>query len=110
MATTRKPSKPKTSAELKQQLDAARRRVAALEQRAYAEELTELIRSTNIVADFAKIQSRLTDVKPTAILAAVASAVGLKRVEVTQTPPLPRKPADPNKPKKPRAPAKKKAK
>lgn len=101
---TRRPAKPKTSAELKQQLDAAKKRVAALEQLAYAEELTELIRSTNIVADFTKIQSRLTDVKPVAILSAIASAVGLKRVQVSQLPPTPRKPADPNKPKKPRTP------
>lgn len=107
---TRKPAKPKTSAELKQQLEAARKRVAALEQRAYAEELTELIRSTNIVADFAKIQSKVTDVKPTAILSAIATAAGLKRIEVTQAPPPKRKPADPNKPKKPRAAAKSRAK
>jgi hypothetical protein len=53
MATTRKPTKPKTSADLKAQLETAKRRLKELEQRAYAEELTELIKSTNIVADFA---------------------------------------------------------
>jgi hypothetical protein len=104
MATAKKPRATKTSAELKRELDEARKRVAALEQRAYAEELTELIRATNIVADFQKIQSKVTDIKPAAILAAIASTVGLKRVQVTQLPPTPRKPADPNKPKKPRAP------
>lgn len=109
MTNTRKPAKQKTSAEIKQQLDAMKKRVAELEQLAYAEELTELIRSTNIVADFAKIQSRVTDVKPTAILSAIATAVGMKRVEVTQAPPAKRKPRDPNAPKKPRAKAKDKA-
>lgn len=110
MATTRKPKKTRTSAELKQQLDAARKRIATLEKLAYAEELTELIRATSIVADFASIQSRLTDVKATAILSAIASAVGLKRVEITQASPTPRKPTDPNKPRTTRSTAKNKAK
>ena len=102
MATARKPTKPKTSAELKQQLEAARKRLADLEQRAYAEELTELINSTNIVADFAKIQAQIKSIQPPAILAAIGAAVGIKRLVVTQTDPTPRAPADPNKVKKPR--------
>ena len=64
MATTRKPTKPKTSADLKAQLLAAKKRLADLEKRAYAEELSELIKSTNIVADFAKIQARVTGIPP----------------------------------------------
>jgi len=43
MATTRKPTKPKTSADLKAQLETAKQRLKQLEQRAYLEELTELI-------------------------------------------------------------------
>ena len=102
MATARKPSKPKSSAEMKLQLEAARKRLADLEKRAYAEELTELINSTNIVADFAKIQAKVKDIKPVAILAAIGAAVGIKRLQVAQAEPTPRAPADPNKPKKPR--------
>ena len=102
MATARKPTKPKTSAEMKLQLEAARKRLADLEQRAYAEELTELINSTNIVADFAKIQAKVKSIQPPAILAAIGVAVGIKRLAVTQTEPKPRAPADPNKIKKPR--------
>ena len=100
---TRKPTKPKTSAELKEKLEIAKKRLKELEQRAYAEELTELIATTNIIADFAKIQARVTDIKPTAILSAIGVAVGIKRLEVAQAEPKPRKPADPNKPRKPRA-------
>ena len=103
MATTRKPTKPKTSAEMKLQLEAARKRLADLEQRAYAEELTELINSTNIVADFAKIQAKVKSIQPPAILAAIGAAVGIKRLQVAQAEPTPRKPADPNKPKNPRS-------
>ena len=103
MATTRKPTKPKTSADLKAQLETAKRRLKDLEQRAYEEELTELIKATNIVADFAKIQAKVTDIKPTAILSAIGAAVGIKRLEVAQAEPKPRKATDPNKPSKPRA-------
>lgn len=100
---TRKPRAAKTSAELKEQLETAKRRLKELEQRAYAEELTELIKSTSIVADFAKIQARVTDIKPTAILSAIGVAVGIKRLEVTQAEAPKRKPRDPSKPSKPRA-------
>ena len=100
---TRKPSKPKTSAELKEQLEIAKKKLAELEQRAYAEELTELIKSTNIISDFAKIQAKVTDIKPIAILGAIASAVGIKRLEIKQGDAPKRKPADPNKPRKLRA-------
>ena len=100
---TRKPRGTTTSAELKEKLEVAKKRLKELEQRAYAEELTELIATTNIVADFAKIQVKVTDIKPTAILSAIGVAVGIKRLEVAQAEPKPRKPADPNKPRKPRA-------
>jgi len=100
---TRKPRGTTTSAELKEKLEAAKKRLADLEKRAYAEELSELIKSTNIVADFAKIQARVTDIKDVAILAAIGTAIGIKRLEVKQLEAPKRKPADPNKPRKPRA-------
>lgn len=100
---TRKPAKPKTSAELKIQLEDAKRKLADLERRAYAEELHELIRSTSIVTEFHKIQAQVKDIKPTAILAAIGDAVGIKRLEVNQAATPARKPIDPNKPRKPRA-------
>ena len=100
---TRKPRGTTTSAELKEKLEAAKKRLADLEKRAYAEELSELIKSTNIVADFAKIQARVTDIKDVAILAAIGTAIGIKRLEVKQLEAPKRKPTDPNKPRKPRA-------
>jgi len=100
---TRRTATPKTSAELKAQLEQAKQRLAELEKRAYAEELTELIATTSIVDEFRKIQARVTDIQPTAILAAIGTAVGIKRLEVKQSAPVKRKLADPNKPAKPRA-------
>ncbi len=92
---TRKPRTTKTSAELKKELEEAKKKIAELEKRAYAEELTELIKSTNITTDFAKIQAKVKDIKPTAILEAIANAVGLKRVQVLQAEPAKRKPRTP---------------
>lgn len=80
----KKPRVPKTSAELKEQLEKARAALAELEKRAYAEELGELIRTSNIVRDFKAIQEQVTDVKAVAILAAIAHQVGLRRVTITQ--------------------------
>lgn len=103
VAKTSKPRTPKTSAELKEQLEKARAALAALEKKAYAEELGELIRNTNIVSDFKAIQAKVTDIKAIAILEAVAQELGISRVTITQAAPPKRKPADPNKPRKPRA-------
>jgi len=101
---TRKPATPKTSAELKLQLEEARKKLADLERRAYAEELNELIHSTNIVDSFKKIEANVKGITATAILAAIGEAVGIKRLEVKQAPAPSRKPSDPSKPRKPRAP------
>lgn len=100
---TRKPAKPKTSAELKVQLADARKKLADLERRAYAEELNELIQATSIVAEFHKIQASVKDIAATAILSAIGDAVGIKRLEVKQASAPTRKQADPSKPRKPRA-------
>lgn len=99
---TRKPRTSKSSAELKEQLEKARAALAALEKKAYAEELGELIRNSNIVRDFKAIQEKVTDIKAVAILEAVAQEVGIRRLTITQAEAPKRKPSDPNKPKKPR--------
>jgi alanyl-tRNA synthetase len=88
---TRSRSAPKTSAELREQLEQARKKLAQLEQRAYAEELFELISKTNIVADFNSIKSRVQDIRPDAILKAIGHAVGMRRLTVKQDVPEPRK-------------------
>ena len=91
---TRKPAKPKTSAELKQQLEEAKKRLAALEQRAYMEEIVELLNSTTVIAEIKKIRERLPkDITTAAILQTVAEKADFKRIVVTQTPTPPRKPA-----------------
>lgn len=97
---TRKPRTPKTSAELKEQLEKARSALAALEKKAYAEELGELIRNSNIVKDFKGIQEKVTDIKAVAILEAVAQEVGIKRLTISQAA-APKRKSTPRKSKEP---------
>lgn len=96
----KKPRVPKTSAELKEQLEKARAALAELEKRAYAEELGELIRNSNIVSDFKAIQSKVTDIKAVAILEAVAQELGIKRLTITQAA-APKRKSTPRKSKEP---------
>ena len=91
MATTRKPKVVKTSAELKKELELARKKVAELEQKAYAGELDELIKNSGIVSVIADIKSKIKGVTDIAILNAIANAAGLKRIVLTQTPVAKRK-------------------
>ena len=83
---TRKPRTPKTSEQLKQELELAKQKLADLEQRAYAEELNEAIAASNFVAEFLKVKLKLPKVSEVAILQAFGVAAGIKRVQVTQAP------------------------
>ena len=83
---------PKTTAEIKADLAAAKKKVAMLEQKAYEGELTELIKSAHFVADYQALKKSLTSVSDAVILSAIAKAVGAKRMQITQSPPAKRKP------------------
>jgi len=83
---------PKTTAEIKAALAAAKKKVATLEQKAYEGELTELIKAAHFVADYAAVKKSLPSVGDTAILSAIAKAVGAKRMQITQSAPAKRKP------------------
>ena len=94
---TRPRSAPKTSAELKKALEASKKRTAMLEQKLYAESLTELIGKTNILSDYAKIQQQADGIKDAAILQAIVNKLGIKRIAITEIPAPPRKPSKPRK-------------
>jgi len=89
---TTKKRTPKTTAQIKVDLAAAKKKVAMLEQKAYEGELTELIKAAHFVADYTALKKSLTSVSDAVILSAIAKAVGAKRIQVTQTAPAPRKP------------------
>lgn len=76
--------KTKTVSDIKIELEKARKKLATLEQRAYASELKEAIDSSGIVAAFKKIEEGAKSVKPINILAAIGAAVGIKRLVITQ--------------------------
>ena len=77
----------KTAAQLKTDLEKAKKRVAALEAKAYDGELAEAIAASNIVSEFDKIKAKYKDIPPVNILQAVGKAVKIARVVVTQSEP-----------------------
>lgn len=89
---TKRTRKVKTSADLKADLEAARAALAALEQRAYAEELDELVNKSGIVREFNAIKEQVKDASNIAILSSIGKAVGIKRLELTIKPAATRKP------------------
>ena len=82
--------KKKTVDDLKADLAAAKAKVAALEQKAYKSELSELISKSHFAADYKAIQTAFKDVSDVAILMEIAAACGAKRIHITQTEPKPR--------------------
>jgi len=82
--------KKKTAAELKADLDKAKRRVQDLEAKAYEGELSEAVAKSSIVTEFNKIKNSYKDVGAVNILQAIGKAVKIPRVVVTQTEPKPR--------------------
>jgi len=103
LATTRKSTKLKTSAEFKLEIEKTKLKLAELEKLAVAGEIEEIIKNANIVATYGKIKEQLKDTNDVAILSVIADLVGAKRIVITQAPAPQRKPSDPNKPRKPRA-------
>ncbi len=82
---SRAPRKVKTAADLKADLAKAKAALAALEQRAYAEELDEFVKKTNVVSDFNVIKKNIAGASDIAILAAIGKAAGIARLVITQS-------------------------
>ena len=51
-----------------------------------------MIKAAHFVADYAAVKKSLSSISDTAILSAIAKAVGAKRIQVMQSAPIPRKP------------------
>lgn len=79
-----------TSEDLKAKLAKAKEALANLEKRAFAGEITEAIKNSNIPAEFKKIKDGAKDVTDIAILEAIGMVVGIKRLEVKQKDPVKR--------------------
>ena len=83
--TTKNTRKSLSAAELKEKLEKMKQSLVALEQRAYAGELDEVINKSNIVASFKSVKEKVKGANDLAILTAIGKAVGIKRLVVTQT-------------------------
>ena len=86
----KKPRTKKNAAQLKADLEKAKKRVADLEAKAYAEELEEMVKKQNIVSSFNVVKANVKGASDIAILAAIGKAAGISRLVVTQTEPKPR--------------------
>ena len=89
---TRKPRATLTKDDYKAKLDKARLALKALEVKAYATELDDLIKKQNIVSAFNVIKANTKGISDIAILIAIGKAVGIKRLTVTQAEATKRKP------------------
>lgn len=87
---TRKPRKTMGTDDYKAKLEKAKAALKALEEKAYASELEELIKKQNIVSSFKVIQASTKGISDVAILTAIGKAVGIKRLVVTQADAKPR--------------------
>ena len=77
--------KTATADDLKAKLEKAKVALKALEKRAFAGEITEAIKNSNIPAEYKKIKELAKDVTDLAILEAIGLAVGIKRLVISQT-------------------------
>jgi hypothetical protein len=64
---TRKPTKLKTSADYKAEIERTKQKLADLEKLAVAGEIGEIIKNANIVATYTKIKEQLKDTSDVAI-------------------------------------------
>ena len=87
---TRAPRKSLSTDDYKAKLAKAKEALKALEEKAYASELEELIKKQNIVSSFKVIQANTKGVSDLQILSAIGKAVGIKRLSIMQTEPKPR--------------------
>jgi hypothetical protein len=85
MVTTSKPKIAKTGEELKKEFEKTKKKLAELEHKIFADELGALIKNSTIVAQITEIQSKVKGATDTAILTAIVSAVGIKRIVISQT-------------------------
>jgi hypothetical protein len=81
-----------TADELKQKLADAKEAIKTLERKAFASEVTDAINKSNIPADFKKIKDGAKGVSDIAILETIGQIMGIKRLVVTQSEPVKRKP------------------
>jgi hypothetical protein len=91
MATTGK-RKILTADELKQKLADAKEAIKTLERKAFASEISDAINKSNIPADIKKIKDGAKGVSDIAILETIGQIMGIKRLVVSQSEAVKRKP------------------
>ena len=80
----RKPRKSKTAEEKLAAIVAAKAKVAALENKLYADQIDAAITASKIVAAYEHIRSAVKDASDVVVLTAVAKALKIPRLSITQ--------------------------
>ena len=82
---TRAPRKSMTANDYKTKLEKAKAALKALEEKAFAGELEEIISAFNLGTMYATIRAKVNrDVTDAVILNAIAKALGMKRMDIKQ--------------------------
>jgi hypothetical protein len=88
----RGPNKVLTAAEVQAKIAAAKKQIAELEALAHSGTIADAIAKSKLVSQFNDVKAAAKGASDVAILAALGKAVGIKRLSVTQTEPVARKP------------------
>lgn len=80
----------KTAEELQKEVLKAEQKLVALKKRAFAGQVTELIKKSSIPEEFKRILGLAKGVSDTALLETIGDVVGIKRLVVSQSEPVKR--------------------
>jgi len=80
----------KTAAEIKADILAAQKRLAAAEAKEYSGAVKDMIEKLSFKSDFAKIKAAHVGASDVLVLELIGAALGIKRLVITQTAPKPR--------------------
>ena len=89
----RAPRKALSAADIAAQIKVKEKALEALKQRAYGSQLAEVVKSLRFDDAFKKVEAQVKGASKTAILKAIGEAAGIKRLIITQSEPVKRKPA-----------------
>lgn len=89
---TRAPRKPKTPLDIDQEINNLQAQIDRLKLKKHAETLDELVISQGSVEAFMNIRRLVVDVPDVVILAAIGKAVGIPRLNISQSEPAKRAP------------------
>ena len=87
---TKQTRKAKNAAEIKADLEKLKQRLAAAEAKEFGADVERMVKELNIASNFNVIKANVKGANDMLILNSIAKVVGIKRVQITQSEPVPR--------------------